>query len=145
VARLVGQVKELQDQLAAERARQAGAEAGTLAASAADGAVVVRRDGMAPDDLRRLATSTRDALGRGVVALVGLGPDGTKAALVVAVTKDLVDAGASAADIARDAARALGGGTAKNPELVQGGGPNVDAIDEAVTLLTASARAALGA
>jgi alanyl-tRNA synthetase len=145
VERLVGQVKELQDELAAERSRQAGAEGATLAAGAVDGAVVARRDGLAPDDLRRLATSTRDALAHGVVALAGLGPDGTKAGLVVALSKDLVDAGASAADIARDAARALGGGTAKNAELVQGGGPNVDAIDEAVALLTASARAALDA
>ena len=145
VARLVGQVKELQDELAVERSRQAGAEGVTLAAGAVEGAVIVRRDGVTPDDLRRLATSTRDALGRGVVALVGLGPDGTKAGLVVALTKDLVDAGASAADIARDAARALGGGTAKNAELVQGGGPNVAAVDDAVALLTASARAALDA
>ena len=104
VARLVGQVKELQDELAVERSRQAGAEGATLAASAVDGAVIVRRDGATPDDLRRLAVSTRDVLGRGVVAVVGLGPDGTKAGLVVALTKDLVDAGASAADIARDAA-----------------------------------------
>ncbi|HEY7106898.1 MAG TPA: alanine--tRNA ligase [Acidimicrobiia bacterium] len=144
VARLVGQVKELQDELASERARQAGAEGAALAGGADDGVVVARRDGMSVDDLRRLATSTRDVLGRGVVALVGTGPDGTKAGLVVAVTKDLVEAGASAAEIARDAARALGGGTAKNAELVQGGGPNVAAVDDAVTLLTTSARAALG-
>ena len=52
------------------------------------------------------------------------------------VSKDLVDVGVSAADLARDAAKALGGGTAKNAELVQGGGPKVDAIDDALALLT---------
>ena len=91
------------------------------------------------DELRQLAIATRDALGHGIVALAGLAPDGTKAGLVVAVTKDLVERGVSAADLARDAAKALGGGTAKNPELVQGGGPKVEAIDDALALLTAAA------
>jgi len=108
--------------------------------------VVVRRDGMTPDDLRTLATATRDALaaksGGGIAAIVGLGPDGAKAGVAVAVSKDLVGAGASAADIARDAAKALGGGTAKNPELVVGGGPKVDAIDDALALLESAARSA---
>ncbi len=53
----------------------------------------------------------------------------------MAVTKDLVDRGVSAADLAREPARALGGGTAKSPELVQGGGPKVEAIDDALALL----------
>jgi alanyl-tRNA synthetase len=141
-------VKELERALAAERAKQAGAEAATLAADAVDGVVVVRRDGMTPDDLRTLATATRDAFAvngaGGVVAVVGLGPDGAKAGVAVAVTKDLVAAGASAADIARDAAKALGGGTAKNPELVVGGGPKVDAVDDALALLESAARSARG-
>jgi alanyl-tRNA synthetase len=101
---------------------------------------------MTPDDLRTLATATRDALaakhGGGIAAIVGLGPDGAKAGVAVAVSKDLVGAGASAADIARDAAKALGGGTAKNPELVVGGGPKVDAIDDALALLESAARSA---
>jgi alanyl-tRNA synthetase len=145
VTRLTEQVKALQDELAVERAKQAGAEAATLAAAAIDGVVVVRRDGLANDDLRQLATATRSALRGGVVALVGLGPDGTKAGLAVALGKELVDAGASAADVARDAARALGGGTAKNAELVVGGGPQVGAIDDALMLLqTAAAAVARG-
>jgi hypothetical protein len=60
------------------------------------------------------------------------------------VSKDRVASGASAADIARDAAKALGGGTAKNPELVVGGGPKVDAIDDARALLESAATAAGG-
>ena len=98
------QVKSLADELAAERAKQAGAEAQTLAADAVDGVVVVRRDGLTNDDLRQLATATRAALGEGIVALIGLGPDGAKAGLVVAVAKQLVASGVSAADIAREAA-----------------------------------------
>jgi alanyl-tRNA synthetase len=144
VTRLVEQVKELQDELATERAKQAGAEGATLAANAVDGVVVVRRDGLGPDDLHKLAVATRDALGSGIVALVGLGPDGTKAGLAVAVSKDRVDAGMSAADLARDAATALGGGTAKNPDSVRGGGPKVDAIDDALAHLESAVLAASG-
>jgi alanyl-tRNA synthetase len=142
VAKLAEQVKSLSDELAAERAKQAGAEAQTLAAGTVDGIVVVRRDGLSNDDLRQLATATRTALGEGIVGLVGLGPDGTKAGLVVAVSKQLVAAGVSAADIARDAAKALGGGTAKNAELVVGGGPNVGAVDDALERVRAAATAA---
>ncbi len=72
---------------------------------------------------------------------MGLGPDGTKAGVAVAVSKDRVDAGMSAAEVARDAAKALGGGTAKNPDSVRGGGPKVEAIDDALALLDSAARA----
>ena len=142
VTRLADQVKELQDALAAERAKQAGTEAAALAAEAVDGTVVARRDGLAPNELRTLAVSTRDQLGSAVVALVGLGPDGSKAGLAVAVSKDRVGAGVSAAGLAASAARVLGGGTAKNADVVQGGGPRVESIDEALTLLRDAVRAA---
>jgi alanyl-tRNA synthetase len=141
---LLARVKELEDEVAKARAREATAEAGTLAAGAVDGAVVVRRDGLTPGDLRTLAIATRDALGSGVVALVGVDASGAKAGLAVAVSKDRVAAGASAADLARDAAKVLGGGTAKHAEAVQGGGQNVDAIDDALALLDSAVRAAHG-
>jgi len=142
VERLLDQVKDLNDEVARLRAQQAAGEATSLAAGAADGVVVVRRDGLAPDDLRRLAAATRDALGSGVVGVVGLGPDGTKAGVAVAVTADLVGRGVSAAAVASSAARALGGGTAKSPELVVGGGPNVAGIADAQLALAEAARAA---
>ena len=142
VERLVAQVKSLNDEVAALRAQAAAAQAGDLAAAAEGGVVAVRRDGLGPDDLRLLATAVRERLGSGVAAIVGLGPDGSKAGIAVAVSKDLVEAGASAAAIAQGAAKALGGGTAKNPELVVGGGPKVDGLDEALDLVRAAARAA---
>jgi alanyl-tRNA synthetase len=135
VARLVEQVKSLQDALATERSKQAGAEAQTLAAGAVDGAVVARRDGLDAGELRQLAIATRDALGGGAVALVGLTPDGKKASLVVALGKDRVAAGQSAAEVAGGAARALGGGTGKDAGLAVGGGPNVGGVDDALGLL----------
>ncbi len=140
VERLQAHVRLLEQQLAAEKARQSQGDAQRLAAAAQDGTVVERIDGRTPDDLRRLALATRDALGRGVVALAGVNPDGTKAGLAVAVTSDLVAAGVSAAVLAAEAARTLGGGTAKNADVVVGGGPKVEGVDEALRLVGVAAR-----
>jgi alanyl-tRNA synthetase len=74
----------------------------------------------------------RDEMGSGVVALIGASPDGTKAGLAVAVSSDLQAKGVSAAEVAGEAARTLGGGTARNPELVTGGGPKVENIEAAL-------------
>ena len=135
VDHLVAQVKELNDEVATLRAREAKLAAEGLAAAQTGGVVVARRDGLGPDELRQLAQATLAALGRGVVALVGLGADGAKAGIVVAVSADRRDAGASAATIAEAAARALGGGVGRNPDLAIGGGPKVDGIDEAFRLV----------
>jgi alanyl-tRNA synthetase len=132
IERLQGKVKELQEELDAARARQAAGEAKTLAASAAGGVLVARRDGSTPDDLRRLALGVRDEIGTGVVVLLGTSPDGTKAGLAVAVSSDLVGKGVSAAEVAGEAAKTLGGGTARNPEMVTGGGPRVENVETAL-------------
>jgi alanyl-tRNA synthetase len=63
---------------------------------------------------------------------VGTSPDGAKAGLAVAVTADLVSKGVSAAAVAAEAAKLLGGGTARNPELVTGGGTKVENLDVAL-------------
>ncbi len=144
VERLLGEVKALRDELATERARQAVAEASTLAAAAEGGVVVVRRDGLTADLLRQLALATRDALGSGIVGVVGVGPDGAKPALVVAVTKDLVADGVSAADLAADAARAIGGGTGKQADVAVGGGKDPAGVDDALALLARRAQDAAG-
>jgi alanyl-tRNA synthetase len=141
VEQLVAQVKALNQELGAARQQQTGTLAAELAGAALDGVVVAQRDGLAPDELKSLAASTRDRLDSGVVVV--LGANGEKAGIAVAVTSDLVAAGVSAADIARPAAQALGGGTAKNPELVVGGGPNADALPEAIALAREAASGAV--
>jgi alanyl-tRNA synthetase len=141
--RLLTDLKAARQEIAAQQARAAAGEAAELAAAASDGVVAVRRD-LANDDLRRLALATRDALGSGVVALVGaVPPDRAKAAIAVVVTADHVARGVSAGAIAADAARLLGGGTAKNPEVVVGGGPNVDQVDAALDAVRDAAHDAL--
>ena len=129
--RLLDQVKLLEREVANLRAKEADFAAVDLVAGAEGGIVVARRDGLGPDDLRRLAQATLRVLGDGVVAILGCGPDGEKAGIAVGVSPGLVAEGASAAEIAAPAARALGGGTAKNAEFVVGGGPKVDGLDAA--------------
>jgi alanyl-tRNA synthetase len=141
--RLQAELKAARQEIAAQQSRAAAGEATELAAGATDGVVAVRRD-LGNEDLRRLALATRDALGSGVVALVGaVPPDRAKAAIVVAVSPDLVERGVSAAAIAVRAAEALGGRTAKNPELVVGGGKNAAGVDDALTAVRDDALAAL--
>jgi alanyl-tRNA synthetase len=144
IAKLLAESKALRAELDVERARQAIAEAGALAADATDGVVVARRDGLTSDGLRRLALAIRDSLGSGIVGLVGVTPDGTKAAVAVAVSKDLVGTGVTAGAIAADAAKVLGGGTGKQPDVAVGGGPNAGAVDEAEALLARRAKEAAG-
>ena len=135
VERLADQVKQLERTLAEMRANEADAAAAVLAAGAEGGVVVARRDGLAPNDLRRLTQSTLRAVGEGIVAVLGNGPDGEKAGIAVAVSAGLVAEGASAAEIAAPAARALGGGTARSAEFVVGGGPRVEGLEEAEAIV----------
>jgi alanyl-tRNA synthetase len=144
IGKILAESKALRAELDAEKARRAVADAGVLAEGAADGIVIARRDGLTNDGLRRLALATRDALGSGIVGLVGVTPDGAKAAVAVAVSKDLVGSGVTAGAIAADAARALGGGTGKQPDVAVGGGPNAGAVDEAEALLAQRAKEAAG-
>jgi alanyl-tRNA synthetase len=140
---LQAELRERNDELKALRARQVAGEAIELAARARDGVVVSRRDGAGSDELQRLAQAVRDALESGVVVLAGAGADGKNAGIAVGVTKDLVARGLSAADIAQPAAKVLGGGTARKPDLVVGGGPNVAAVGEALDVAAAKAREAV--
>jgi len=144
IERLLAQVKNLGDEIDGLRAKQAVADAGDLVGEAQNGVIAVRRDGVAGDDLRRITLAARDALGSGVVAIVGASPDGKKAAIAVAVSKDLVEQGVSAAEIGGPVAKALGGGTGKNPDFVQGGGQNVAGLDDALALAREQAEAAVG-
>jgi alanyl-tRNA synthetase len=139
VERLVEQVKSLQDELTRLKAKEATAAAGNLAGQAEGGVLIARHDGLGTGALRQLAIETVRSLGSGVVALVGAA-DG-KAAIAVAVSKDVVARGASADAIAQPAARALGGGVGKGAEIVAGGGANVEGVDEALALVREQAAA----
>lgn len=87
------------------------------------------------DELRQLATTLRERLGThaAVVALVGIA-DNTP--LTVVATNDAArQAGIKAGTLAKSAAAVLGGGGGGKPDLAQGGGINVEALDDALRTL----------
>jgi alanyl-tRNA synthetase len=139
IERLSEQVKSLQDEINRLKAKEAAGAAVELAQQAERGVLVARRDGLDANGLRQLAIEIARTMQSGVVGLVGAS-DG-KAAIAVHVSKDAQTRGASAADIAAPAARLLGGGTAKNAEIVVGGGKNVDQVDAALDALREQAAA----
>ena len=134
IERLVAREKDLRDQLKAFQREMARGEARQLVASAVDGYVVERRDGVAADDLRELAVAMRNEAGIKAVVLVG-SPDGERVALVSAVAKD---AGLVAGELIVDAAKITGGGgNAKAPDIGVAGGKDPSKIDEAVKAVRA--------
>jgi alanyl-tRNA synthetase len=145
VERLRDEIKTLRAELDAQRTREAGTEATALAATAVDRVVVDRLDGKTADELRRLAVAVRDTLGSGIVGLVGVGADPAKASIAVAVSRDLVDQGVEAQQIATPAAAVLGGGVSKGSDVAAGGGPKPGGVDEAREMLVRQAKDALGA
>jgi alanyl-tRNA synthetase len=134
--RLRGELKSLRDEIKELRRAAAGNQAVELAAGAVEGVVVVRVDGLGRDELRELALAVRQRPGiRAVV--VGGEPSGGGVALVAAAAKD---SGLRAGELIADAARTVGGGGGKGPELAVAGGRDPSRLDEALT----QARAAAG-
>ncbi len=144
--KLVERVKEQEARIERFEAQGRSQAAGTLAegAESVGKARLVVSDfpGVSPDELRVLALQVRDLIGSGVVVL-GSERDG-KASIVVAVSKDLVSADVSAADIAMPAARLVGGGASRDAELAQAGGPTGERLQEALEEARDQSRLALG-
>ncbi len=135
---LTGALERLQASAAASRdelkaLRSAGlrTEAAALAGAARDGLVVARRDGLGPDQLRELALATRDRDGVRAVVLAG-SPDSKRVALAAAVAPD---AGLVAAELLAGAAKVVGGGGGRGPEVALAGGRDPARIDEALDLV----------
>jgi alanyl-tRNA synthetase len=146
VQQLIERNKELESEVSrmAERVRsEAAGDAAAAAEKVGDSAFIVldHRD-MSPDAMRALALQTRDRLGSGVV-VVGSVNEG-KGALVAAVSVDLVSRGLSAAELIAPAARLLGGGGSRDPELAQAGGPAGEAMPASLDLVRETVGKALG-
>ena len=85
------------------------------------------------DSLREMGDYLRDKLGSGVVVLGSVIND--RPMLVAMVTSDLIEAkGLNAVDIARGAAKAVGGGGGGRPEVAQAGGRDAGKLDDALAL-----------
>ncbi len=138
IDRLLERQRAAEKSLEAARSRELQAEAGSLAATATDGVVVARRDGLAADALRDLAQSTRGTAGLRAVVLGG-SPDGVKVSLAVAADRAGADA-VHAGDLVKQLAPLVGGGGGGSPEVAVAGGKDpagIDvALDEARRVLT---------
>ena len=93
------------------------------------------------DGMREMGDFLRDKLSSCVVTLGGLS-DGSPI-LVTMVTGDLVERGVNAGNIARDAAKLMGGGGGGRPEMAQAGGRQPEKLDEALAAVPSLVREAL--
>ncbi|WP_423996665.1 alanine--tRNA ligase [Halorubrum trapanicum] len=116
------EVESLKEELAAARA-SGGSDAEEVEAAGTT-AVIQRLDGDA-DELRATANAHVDD---GKVAVIGSGADGS-ASFVVGVP-DGVDV--NAGQVVSELAGRVGGGGGGPPDFAQGGGPDVDALDDAL-------------
>jgi len=137
VRRKLDEIKSMQSELKQMRAQLATGRASELADAAADGVVVQRIDGIEPSDLRDLAIAIRQEPGIRRVVLMGESPSGG-VSLAAAVRPD---DGGPAADLIRDAARAVGGGGGGKGEIATAGGKNPAGLDEAMQIATEAANA----
>ncbi|WP_017342595.1 alanine--tRNA ligase [Halorubrum sp. T3] len=116
------EIESLKEELAAARA-SGGADAEEVEVAGTT-AVIQRLDGDA-DELRATANAHVDD---GKVAVIGSGADGS-ASFVVGVP-DGVDV--NAGQVVSELAGRVGGGGGGPPDFAQGGGPDVDALDDAL-------------
>ena len=116
------EIERLKEDLAEARLKTLTAEAQNI-----DGLkVVVQKMGSADiDELLKAATLLAE---QDYVVLLG----SKTGKLVAAVGKSGLEKGIKAGSIIKAAAKALGGGGGGKPDLAQGGGPNIEKIDEAL-------------
>ncbi|HWF22302.1 MAG TPA: alanine--tRNA ligase [Acidimicrobiales bacterium] len=128
IERLVERQRAADRALEQAQSKDLAAEAAKLVASAADGVVVARRDGLSPDLLRELALNARKS-GQLRAVVLGGSPDGSRASVVAAA--DVSD-GVNAGDLVKRVATLVGGGGGGSPEVAVAGGKDVAGIDNAL-------------
>jgi alanyl-tRNA synthetase len=136
VRRKLDEIKELQDELRSLRAAAATGRAAELAAGADDGLVIGRVDDLPPGDLRDLAIAVRQQPGVEMVVLGGRSDTGG-ASLVAAVRPG---SRVQAAELLRDAAKAVKGGGGGKGDVAVAGGKDPAGIDEALRIAAEAAR-----
>jgi alanyl-tRNA synthetase len=128
------QIEELKEQLAAARA-QGGASGEEV--EVGEATAVVQRIDADMDELRATANAL---VSEGKVAVLGSGQDG--ATFVVAVPNGV---GINAGEVVSELARRVGGGGGGPPDFAQGGGPDGDALEDALQSAPAVLRQVLEA
>ena len=135
VQSLMAELDNLQrEQEAMERRLSLQAAEGLLTqAQDVDGVTVLsaRAAAASADSLREVGDYLRDKLGSGVVVLGAVVND--RPMLVSMVTRDLIESrNLNASDIARGAARVVGGGGGGRPDVAQAGGRDASKLDDAL-------------
>jgi alanyl-tRNA synthetase len=123
------QVDQLKDRLAQSKA----AELSSQVKDPLSGRrlVVYRVDGMDRQQMRSIADSLRNQWKQNSVVVLASAQDGN-VAIVAAVTKDLAGK-IHAGKLAGALAQAVGGKGGGRPDMAEGGGPDVSALDAAIT------------
>ncbi len=137
VRRKLEEIKTLQGEIKQMRARLATGRASELAGAAVDGVVVERIDDVEPNDLRDLALAVRQQPGVRRVVLMGVTTTGG-VSLAAAVRPD---EGFPAADLIKNAARAVGGGGGGKGDIATAGGKDPAGLDEAMRIAIEAATA----
>ena len=139
ISDLLNKIKEIEKELATVRSAQAMSQVGSLAEKAVvvNGISVIATalgDGIAADDLRKIATDLKSKSANSVVALVSV-VEG-KAVLVAAVSDGAKSAGIKAGALVKIGSTILGGGGGGKDDFAQGGGTNLDQISVALSAIT---------
>ncbi|MBT8212374.1 MAG: alanine--tRNA ligase, partial [Acidimicrobiia bacterium] len=141
---LTERVDDVEQRLATFESRARSQAAGGLADSAEShgewGLVVAEADVDDADSLRMLALQIREKVTG--IGVLGAAIDG-KGSLIAYVSPELAARGVSAGELIADAAREMGGGGSRDPELAQAGGPRGDQVGAALEKAREVARAAL--
>lgn len=139
VLRRLDELKAAQDEIKTLRSRLAAGRAIELAATADNGVVVARVDGLSANDVRDLAVAVRQQADVRVV-VIGAVTDSGGVSLVAAIHPSVPG---NASDIIKDAAKAVGGGGGGKGDIASAGGKNPEGLDEALALATAKAKSVL--
>lgn len=139
ISDLLNKIKEIEKELATVRSAQAMSQVASLSekAIAVNGISVIATalgDGIAADDLRKIATDLKSRSANSVVALVSV-VEG-KAVLVAAVSDGAKSAGVKAGALVKIGSTILGGGGGGKDDFAQGGGTNLDQISVALSAIT---------
>ncbi|MBW3667242.1 MAG: alanine--tRNA ligase [Actinobacteria bacterium] len=128
----VAGLEEKLESIASSRRGQTAEELAARAEAIGEACLVVAElEEAGGNELREIALGVRDRVGKPALIILGAGSDG-KGSLVALATKDLVEKGISAADVITEAAREMGGGGSRDPELAQAGGPHGDRLTQAL-------------
>ncbi|GAC1517845.1 MAG: alanine--tRNA ligase [Acidimicrobiales bacterium] len=130
----VARARQLEEELRAMKTAGAADQAAALANDAKDGVVVARVDGVDATALRELALAVRDRAAIDAVVLGGT-PDGERVAIVSAVAKG---SDRRAGELIAEAARTVGGGAGRQPDVATAGGKLPERIDDALQQVRAT-------